>query len=190
MGVPSATPRQLYHNRGASACQAGPKSRKGSGRTAVFWAFGALFLISATIGQRAALVRSVPALGRVFALAGMPVAARGPLLLKLASRIDGASAQRLLTVEGEIANPGSRTVAVPGLRVSVKAADGREIYHWLAQPPKSSLLGGETISFRAKLADPPAQAQTVSLRFAAAEEGATAARDKLTGAKSTGLQAF
>jgi hypothetical protein len=143
-------------------------------------AVAGLFLISAAIGERAALVRSVPSLGQVFALAGLPVAGRGPVLLKLSSQIGGQSQQRLLTVEGEIANPESHAVAVPGLRVSVRAADGHEIYHWVAQPPKSSLAAGETISFRAKLADPPSEAQQVVLRFAAAADGLAPSRSNLS----------
>ena len=163
MNIHSASSRQLYHTRAPARAAAQPRSGWGG---APLLAAAVLFLFSATIGWRGPLVRSVPALAPAFAMAGLPVAVSGPLLRKLTSRFTQRSAGRLLIVEGEIGNPGRRAVDVPGLRVSVQAKDGRELSHWIASAPKSRLSAGETIAFRAKLADPPANAQRVSLRFA------------------------
>ena len=46
------------------------------------------------------------------------------------------------------------------------AQDGRELYVWTARPPKTRLGTRERVSFRARLAAPPAGVREVLVKFA------------------------
>jgi hypothetical protein len=52
------------------------------------------------------------------------------------------------------------------LRVSVHGGDGRQIYVWTAEAPKSKLAAGETTAFRTRLAAPPDKARDVKVTLA------------------------
>jgi hypothetical protein len=63
-------------------------------------------------GVRKQIVRAVPATSALYAAAGLPVNLRGLEFRGVTSQVSGESAQRLLKVQGEIANlrPGPNPV--------------------------------------------------------------------------------
>jgi hypothetical protein len=122
--------------------------------------------VMATLGQRQRIVAHVPALARLYALAGLPVNLRGLAFRNVKSMFIEENSERVLAVEGQVANVRNGPVSVPDMRVSVTAPDGREIYAWTARSPKPRLDAGETVYFRARLNAPPAQADAIKVRFA------------------------
>jgi hypothetical protein len=52
--------------------------------------------------------------------------------------------QPVLIVQGEIRNIRSASVNVPPIRVMLRGADGRDIYEWTADAPRTTLGSGET----------------------------------------------
>jgi hypothetical protein len=72
-----------------------------------------------------------------------------------------------LLVTGEIANLRDRETAAPNLRLALRNEDGRELYVWTARAPKSRLGAHERVTFRARLAAPPAGVRDVLVKFVA-----------------------
>lgn len=124
---------------------------------------------SALIGWRNEVVRLAPPLAGLYAAVNLPVNLRKMDFRNVGSHLVEDGGRKILIVEGEIRNLARTPQAAPRVRLAVLDAEGREIYAWSAAPPKARLLAGETASFRARLAAPPAEGRDVSLRFADAE---------------------
>ncbi len=139
---------------------------------------GAALLVSgmALIGLRADVVRLWPPTGTVYAAVGLPVNLRGLELrdLHTVSTRDGSEA--VLGIEGEIANVRSGTTEVPPIELSIRDTNGHILYSWTATAQKRRLAAGETIVFRAQLAEPPAGGRDVLARFATPRPETFAAR--------------
>ena len=132
----------------------------------------AMALVSGMTGGvmgRERLVRELPISAGVFAAIGLPVNVRGLELQHLRSSIIDDGSQRILAVEGEVANIRSNTRKVPDIRISVRSKDGRIIYSWISPAPKKEIAVGESIYFRARLSAPPLNGQDVKAQFAAIE---------------------
>jgi hypothetical protein len=68
-------------------------------------------------------------------------------------------------VEGNIFNAARKPENVPRLKFVVRNAARQEIYSWTAVPSRTALPPGEAVSFRTRLASPPADARDVLVRF-------------------------
>ena len=149
-----------------SNCDQGSPGTIGGGTAPalVFLAF--MIAATATIAERAAIVRVAPATAAAYASLGMPVNLRG-------LSIDGVRAmiaeqpddRRELLVTGEIVNLRQAETPVPNLRLTLLGEDRRELYLWTAQEPKSRLGPHERVAFRARLAAPPAGLRDVLVKF-------------------------
>ncbi len=137
----------------------------------LFAGFGAWALL---IGARAQIARLAPAAAPLYAALGLNVNLTRMGLDHVASRLDYEDGRQILIVEGEIRNLASSPRVAPRMRLSVLDAGGREIYHWIAAPPKAWLAAGETADFRARLAALPKEGHKVRVRFAGGP-GASAA---------------
>ena len=113
---------------------------------------------------RKQIVRAVPATSALYAAAGLPVNLRGLEFRGVTSQVSGESAQRLLKVQGEIANlrPGPN----PRSNWQVQGEDGRTLYRWTASASKPKLGPNESIAFETRLVAPPeaATSKSVSLK--------------------------
>lgn len=127
-------------------------------------AFGCALVASAIVA-RAEVVRRAPSLASFYELAGLHVNVRGLTIsdLKSVEQIDDGVP--ILLVTGQIANVAKAQVEVPRLRLAVKAGDDRELYSWTTVIGRSSLAPGESASFRARLASPPAEGRAIDVRF-------------------------
>ena len=161
MSIHSRSTAPIYHTAASGAVASDTRGGR-SAQLALQLALVGLLLASAALGWSSTLVRSVPALERAFALAGLPVARRTPVLREVSSSVRGD----VLVVTGKIVNPGDKPIGTPALRISVRAGDGREIYHWTAAAPNSRLGARQVVAFRAKLLDPPPNAVRVDVTFA------------------------
>jgi hypothetical protein len=117
-------------------------------------------------GLKEEIVRVVPATASLYAAAGLPVNLRGLEFRRVTSRLSGENSQRLLKVEGEIANLRGGFNKVPPIEVVVRGDDGRALYRWTASAPKPKLGGNETIAFETRLVAPPEAGRDIKVRFA------------------------
>jgi predicted Zn finger-like uncharacterized protein len=135
-----------------------------------------LFALSAATGvlalvvfcgfvARTTLVRAMPDLAGFYAAVGLGVNLRGLEFRSVRTAQANQDGVPVLVVEGEIANVTSQTMEIPKLRLAVLGKEGRELYAWTSQLPRSSLKEGEQIPFKSRLAAPPAEAQQVFVRF-------------------------
>lgn len=122
------------------------------------------------VGGRTQIVRLAPAVAPAYAALGLTVNLRQMDLQGVTSRLADEDGRTILVVEGEIRNLAEASRAAPRMLMAVLDADGREIYHWTAAPPKSRLASGEKAVFRARLAAPPQGGREVRVRFAGAAE--------------------
>lgn len=129
----------------------------------------------ACIGLRTEIVRAIPRTASVYAALGLPVNLRGLALQNFhaVARADGP--QTMLGIEGEIKNLRSRMINVPALHLAIRGADGRILYSWVVAAQKARLGANETASFRARLAAPPSEGQSVLVDFVPARETGLAA---------------
>ncbi len=139
---------------------------------------GAALLASsmALLGFRTEIVRLWPSTSAVYAALGLPVNLRGLELrdLHTASTRDGSEA--VLGIEGKIANIRSHATDVPPIELSIRDPSGHILYSWTATAQQRRLAAGETIVFRAQLAEPPAGGYDILARFASPQPQTFAAR--------------
>lgn len=71
-----------------------------------------------------------------------------------------------LIVEGTIVNTSASDVALPAIRVTLRASDGAPVQSWLVEPSVDGLAPGRSIGFRSAVASPPREATQVTLDLA------------------------
>ncbi|HEY1781270.1 MAG TPA: hypothetical protein VGG79_12735 [Roseiarcus sp.] len=141
--------------------------RPGGALASAFALIGLVVATTAAIAARAAIVSIAPATAAIYASVGMPVNLRGLLIADVRATVtEQADGQGELLVTGEIANLRDGETPAPDLRLALCGADGRELYVWTARPPKTRLGTRERVSFRARLAAPPAGVREVLVKFA------------------------
>jgi hypothetical protein len=169
--VAAASCRRGEAGRKALAGQAPRAARDGGGAFGpVAWMLCGIAGWSLLVGGRAQIVRLAPGVAPVYAALGLNVNLRQLELQGVTSKLADEDGRTILVVEGEIRNLAEASKGAPRMLMAVLDADGREIYHWTAAPPKSRLAGGEKAAFRARLAAPPQGGREVRVRFAAAPE--------------------
>lgn len=119
---------------------------------------------------RESVVKAVPDLAGLYAMAGMPVNLRGLEFrdMKTVEVMEGGVP--LLVVRGTIANVKDEAADVPRMRLAVRGVSGREVFVWTALPQKNQLEAGESVAFTAQLASPPAEGREVAVRFLSARD--------------------
>ncbi|SON57912.1 family finger-like domain protein [Hartmannibacter diazotrophicus] len=126
---------------------------------------GIAIFVGVAIGFRTPIVRAVPDLAGLYAMAGLDINLRGLAIEDVKSYGSQDDAGPLLVVQGAIANVKDVATQVPMLRVSLRNASDREIYAWSVLPPKDVLAPGERIRFESSLPAPPDSATDVVVRF-------------------------
>lgn len=122
-------------------------------------------MLGAMLIWRNTVVKYVPQTASLFAAIGMPVNVRGLVFEGVNVSRDTNDGVAVLAVEGKIVSTSGAPVDVPRLRFAIRNATGQEIYTWTAQPPRSILGAGETMTFRSRLAAPPTDGVDVLVRF-------------------------
>jgi len=147
---------------------AGRRSRAG-GRNAILLTLGMVGAIAAVVlpvARPDLVLRALPRLAPVFAAAGLAVNLRGLAFERVTARFDDIGGARFLAVEGILRNVAAQARAAPRLRITLSDAKGRPVYFWTTGSGVKSLQAGEAAPFRARLAAPPADAQSVTVDFA------------------------
>lgn len=125
-----------------------------------------VLLVGVGLMQRQSIVRALPQTARLYAAVGLPVNLRGLAFEGVRSSLVRDGDQSILVVEGEIRAVAKAGVDLPRLQLSLRGADGHEIYAWTADAPRAVLQPGEVTPFRARLVAPPSEGQDVMVRFA------------------------
>jgi hypothetical protein len=126
---------------------------------------GLVAVCGALLGFRTDVVRLLPQTASFYEAIHLPVNLRGLVFKDIVTSKDSLDGVQVLLVEGAIANVTNRVTEVPRLRFAVRDLAGREIYSWTALPARNALAPGDSITFRSRLASPPAEAQEVLVRF-------------------------
>jgi predicted Zn finger-like uncharacterized protein len=122
-------------------------------------------LVVGALGSRASIVRAVPDLAGFYAAIGLPVNLRGLEFRSVRTTKEIHDGTPVLIIEGEIANVTRGTADVPRLRFAVNGVGDKELYAWTALLPRATLPGGESVTFRSRLASPPSDGEEVVVRF-------------------------
>ena len=125
-----------------------------------------LALAMGLIASRGTVARAWPGAGRLYAAIGIPVEHNGLAIRDLHTSLTRLDGQLLLGVEGEIVNLRPDTTPVPAVRLAIRDADGHELYAWTVRAERRTLAAGDSLLFRARLAQPPAGGRDVAARFA------------------------
>ena len=111
------------------------------------------------VGWRTDIVRKLPQTASFYELAGLPVNLRGLAFHGITTTTVRDGGKPVLVVEGDIVNNTAKALRVPQLRFAVRGAADQEIYFWTASATRTSLPPGQAVTFRARLASPPAGAR-------------------------------
>jgi len=111
------------------------------------------------------VVKQSPDLASFFQLIGFDVNLRGLEFRNLRTFTEVEDGKRVLVVEGSIRNLLEDRNTVPAVRLSIRSADMQEIYAWTVEPRTKSLNALDETRFRTILADPPANASDIQVRF-------------------------
>ncbi|WP_336810555.1 DUF3426 domain-containing protein [Bosea sp. MMO-172] len=171
----AAAPKRRTKRPGKPDKPPGAFLRRGGAGRPIAAALAGLALLGIVVWQRQAAVRAAPQLAGLFEKIGMPVNVRGLSLSAIESGLVADGQNRFLIVEGEVTNITKSKTAVPLIEVAVKDAGGATLYTWTTEPPRASLEPAELVRFRARLASPPEQGQSVRVRFTSAETAANLA---------------
>jgi hypothetical protein len=121
---------------------------------------------AALVEKREAIVRTMPLTADLYRGLGLATNIRGLAIKSVTSSVMEDNAQRILVVTGVIENIRSSEAQIPNLRVAVRNDAALEIYHWESPAPKASLVGGESVVFRARLMAAPESGKDVKVQFA------------------------
>ena len=116
---------------------------------------------------RYSIVNMFPTAARLYAAAGVSINTVAPGL-----SIEGVTPSRrlkdgtnVLVVSGRVVNNTNATQPVPGLRVTLKGADGAEIASWRIAANSAAIPPGGSTAFKAEKANPPSGAHGVTIGF-------------------------
>lgn len=165
--------RGKTRSRKAMSKQAMGERLRGAGMPLAICGAG-LLVLGLAFWQRDLAVRAAPQLASVFETLGLPVNLRGLKLTAVESGVVDDGQGRFLIVEGDVTNIRRGVTPVPAIEVVVKDAAGQTLYTWTTDPPRPSLEPAELMRFRARLAQPPENGQSVQVRFASANTPALA----------------
>lgn len=124
--------------------------------------------------NRQFVVKQAPDLASLFDMMGLPVNLRGLEFRDLRTFREVDEGTAILVVEGTIQSVSEEPAAVPAVRLSLRSEDQQEIYAWTLEPRAVALEPGANTRFRTRLADPPADAADIQVRFVDRQPGQAA----------------
>jgi predicted Zn finger-like uncharacterized protein len=124
-----------------------------------------LALNAGLIAFRTDVVRWLPQTAALYAAVGLPVNLRDLVFADVATEAEMQDGVAVLVIEGTIVSTAARAIELPRLRFAVRNDRGQEIYTWTAEAPKNALAPRARVTFRSRLASPPAEAHDVLVRF-------------------------
>jgi predicted Zn finger-like uncharacterized protein len=130
-------------------------------------------IIVALVFARESIVRLLPQTASLYALAGFHINLRGLVFDDMKTAYEIQDGVRVMTVEGQIRNVTNETRPVGRLRFALRNEAGGNIYTWTAMPERAAIKPGEVQRFKTRLATPPPDGTSLSVRFFQARDLAT-----------------
>ena len=162
----AATPGSAAARAAARVRDHRATDRRPATRTLYGFIVGAtVAMVALAVQYRQDIVRELPQTARIFGAVGLDVNTRGLRFEALAPKRAIEDGVPTLIVEGKILNLRQQETEVPALRFALRSADGDELYNWTIEPLQNTLDGAGELSFKTRLASPPAAADSVELRF-------------------------
>lgn len=124
-----------------------------------------ILLLLLFIAMPSTLVSYNPSYAALYKLIGIDVNLEGLAFDNITTKIDSEKGTVILMLEGDITNITAEAKSVPRLKFFVKNASGADVYSWVISPPKSTLLSGESMRFKARYADPSPDTASIQVRF-------------------------
>ena len=126
-----------------------------------------LLIVVAAVRYRQDIALIWPQSAGVYSSLGLHVNATGIDFRDVDYRRENEDGQVVLAVSGNIVNAGKRELPVPQtVRVTLRDASKRELYHWNFKPSVTVLKPGQSVPFTTRLSSPPAAARNLEVRFA------------------------
>ena len=131
-------------------------------------AAGGLLLLAVFVAAyhfRVDIVRMWPQSASLYGLLGMEINTRGLWFRDVTYEREFQDGMHILVLEGRIVNITDAVQPVPPVRVSLRDAEQRELYHWTFTVPEKELAGDASSPFITRLSSPPLDARDVEIRF-------------------------
>jgi predicted Zn finger-like uncharacterized protein len=122
-------------------------------------------LALALIIWRNDVVRLLPQTAAFFQMTGLGVNLRGLAFEDVRVSSETVNGSKVFVIEGAIAPTARKVVEIPRLRFVVQNARGADVYAWNSVVDQAVVQPGEKVTFRSRLASPPADAHSVVVRF-------------------------
>ncbi len=148
-----------------SAFTPAKKSRRGA---IIGWSILVVFVgvfFGSLIAFRGDVAAYWPATAKLYDAIGFPVAVHHMEFRQVTFEETKENGLDVLSVRGEIINVTEERAPVPRVRLALRDAEGRELYHYFFAIPEGELDGGAVAEFVTRLSSPPAQASDFVLRF-------------------------
>ncbi len=134
-----------------------PRWRTPKGLLIALWAALAILTLAAGLmALRGPIVDTFPSLSKLYTTIGLPTGAAGLVAENVRVVRVYSRGWIGLSVEGTIANPTGRQVAVPQVTLALRAADGSTLQTLTVFPSRTTLNPGVSAQFTTEIADPPA----------------------------------
>jgi hypothetical protein len=147
-----------------------PRKRGGGWVAAVAWIF-VLGILGAAAGGAIAMkdrvIEKWPASARVYAMIGLGPEpfAHGLELRNVKSNETKSGDERVLEIEGEIANTSGKVRDVPMLKGTLFDGKNAELQSWTFPAPEARLLPGEKSVFKTQVRNPKPEATRLTIVF-------------------------
>ena len=111
------------------------------------------------------VAEAFPPASRIYALAGLDINARGLEFRNVGQKHMLADGTRVLAIQGEIVNVGSREQRIPTLKFILRDGAHQPVYDWTLNSSTRPIKPGETSTFVTRVASPPEPATEIEIRF-------------------------
>jgi len=141
-------------------------------RLALVAGWGALLIFVGTFAWAAIAFRHEiatvwPQSSSFYAAINLPVNVQGLALIDIGYDRAVENGESVLRISGRVTNVSEAELAVPGIRVSLRDGDERELYSWTINAGVPLLGPGQSRPFLTRLPNPPAEMRGVDLSFVA-----------------------
>lgn len=141
-------------------------------RLALVAGWGALLIFMGTFAWAAIAFRHEiatvwPQSSSYYAAINLPVNIQGLALIDIGYDRAVENGESVLRISARVTNVSVAELAVPGIRVSLRDGDERELYSWTINAGVPLLRPGQSQPFLTRLPNPPAEMRGVDLSFVA-----------------------
>ena len=144
--------------------------RKNRSLLALIAGWAALFLFVgafawAAIALRHDIATVWPQSAPFYAAINLPVNIRGLALTDIAHDRVVENGENVLRISGRVSNVSDGELPVPGIGISLRDNDGREVYAWTINSGIGVLAPGQSRPFLTRLPNPPPEMQNIDVDF-------------------------